>query len=153
MSFVLSIMIFLGLVFIAMLLGGEVSMYLDVPFLFVICVTSLAFGISATSRKTGKFAIKLLISEQDCSDTIAVKQAAHFLRVTGNTALLMGGLIAMIVLTATAQHLFQETMAKALQPGISLFCLAFLYASILKILCYVGEQRVANALITAEIKS
>jgi hypothetical protein len=150
MSFILSIIVFFAFILMAILLGGGVSMYVDFPFMLIITVTSIVFGITATSASDAKFALKLLVSEQNISSESQVIRAAQFLNVTGNTALFTGALTALIALLVTVQHIFHETMYVALKPGLSLLFLAMLYSSVIKVVCYVAEKRIVLAELTTK---
>lgn len=142
MGFLISTIIFIGLTLIAMWLGGEVSMYLDLPSLLITLPPAIAFGIAATSFQAMKNSLKLAMTEQVDMDGQSIKQALGFLRVTGNSAMLLGAFMTLLGLVAMANNIEPEVFATVFGPAFSVALLTLIYALAIKTLCYVAEQKI-----------
>lgn len=144
MAFIISMLIFIAVGIMAMVLSGEVGMFVNLPSLIVVVPPAIAFGLAVTSFESMKLSIKLCISEQSEIPRKNILLAVKFANVTGNTAVYMGVIFTLVGAIAIASNINTETFSKVFGPAFAVCVLTAFYAAILKTICYVAEQKIEN---------
>lgn len=142
MGFIISVLFFVGLTLMAILLGGEIAMYVNLPSLLITIPPAIAFGVAATSVQAMKDSLKLAMTEQPDVDKTQLKQAIGFLRVTGNSAMLLGTFMTLLGFVAMANNIEAEVFTEVFGPAFAIAILTLVYALALKLLCYIAEQKI-----------
>jgi len=136
--FIISVGLFLTLTLFAMALGGEISMFIDVPSMLLTLLPAALFTIGATSWKTCKLAIKTVMSGDMETNTQAISSLRVF-TLLGNSIMWLG--ILMTVLGWISMGAFMEDLS-VFGPAFAVSMLTVFYALIVKTLCYVAIQRI-----------
>lgn len=142
MAFIFSILVLVAVLVIAMMLGGELSMFFNLPSVMIIIPPALVFGISVTSFASMKMCIKLCVSEQPEVSEREVCLAMKFARVTGNSAIYMGIISIFIGAISMASNIKADVFHDIIGPATAVCLLGIFYASILKTVCYLAEQKI-----------
>ena len=142
MAFIISIFIFLAVTLMGMILGGRLEMFIDWPSLILVIPPALAFGIAASSVDAYKNSIRLpFVDQQDVQEKEALG-ACQFLRVTGNTAVLLGVFTTFIGWVAMASNIDAAEFSGVFGPAFAVSVLTLMYGIMMKILCYTAEQKI-----------
>ena len=142
MAFVVSILIFGAMTALAMILGAELKYYWDWASVFIVVPPALAFGIAATSFKSYKESLAMAFVDQTSVEKKDADGACRFLRVTGNTGVLLGIFTSMIGWVAMAAKIGVEEFTTVFGPAFAVSVLTILYGLMLKILCYTAENKI-----------
>lgn len=137
--FIFSILLFLGFTLMAMLLGGGISMYVDVQSLLIVFPPALAFAFAATSASDVSQAFAVLLSNDTSQSEQTYKSSQRVFSVLGNSGVVLGIFMTLIGWVAMGTNM----------DGLSYFGSAFaisiltlVYGIALKMLCYVAEQKI-----------
>ena len=145
MFFLFSIFIFVILSVLAAIIGGHIGLFINIPSLVLIIIPPFIFAIAATSIKAWILCLKLLLIDQDYSDQKKVKEASRFLKVYGNTSVILG---IFYTLFGAVQMLnsfeFPGTTSTVISRALSVCILTLLYGIAIKCILYVADQRLRN---------
>ena len=145
MFFIFSIFVFIVLTIMAALLGGYLSLFVNIPSLILVIIPSFIFAVAATSIKAWILGLKLLLIDQDYTEEKNVREASRFMKVFGNLSLILGIFYTFIgaiqILNGFAT---QETSANHILRASSICILTLLYGVAIKSVLYVAEQRLCN---------
>lgn len=145
MAFIISIFIFVIVTLMAMWMAGdELSIFIDVPSFIVTIPPAIAFGIAASSIQSMKLCVKLCISEQGNIEPTAIKSAIRFARVTGNSVMYLSAIFTLVGAVAIASNVKAEVFGEVFGPAFAVCVLVLFYGFMLKLLCYVAEQRIMH---------
>lgn len=144
MAFIISMLVFVAVGLMAMVMSGELSMFVNLPSLIVVVPPAIAFGVAVTSFESMKLSIKLCISEQPDIPDKQVRLAMKFISVTGNSAVLMGIIFTLVGAIAIASNVNADTFSKVFGPALAVCVLTAFYAAIIKAVCYVAEQKIVT---------
>ncbi len=136
--FVLSLLIFIGFTVMAMVLAGSFTMFVDVPSALIVFPGALAFTIAATSWQDFKTAFRHLFTEGDTETTLELKVSERIFNILGNVSLWLGGAMTVIGWVAIGSNLDDVSFFGV---AFAVSILTFLYALLVKIVCYVSEQK------------
>lgn len=142
MAFVVSILIFIAISGFAMVLGGGIYLFVDVPSLVIVLPPAIAFGIAASSVKAAKDSLTLAFVDQLEVDAKAAGNACGFLQITGNTALYLGAFTTLIGWVSMAANIKAEEFSTMIGPAFAVSLLTMVYALMVKLLCYTAGQKI-----------
>ena len=142
MAFIASIVFFIATVLMTFSLAGEFTMFIDVPSILLTFPGAIFFGLACTSWESCKLGIKLSISEQEGISTQDYQKAKDFFKITGNTAMHLGWLMTLLGWVAIGSNTEPEEFSRLIGPAFAVSMLTLVYAIILKVICYVAEQRI-----------
>lgn len=142
MAFIISLLLFIAVSLMAMVMSGEISMFVNLPSLIVVVPPAIAFGLAVTSLGSMKLSIKLCISEQSETSQRDIRLAVKFVNVTGNSAVLMGIIFTLVGAVAIASNVNTDTFSKVIGPAFAVCVLSAFYAAIIKAICYFMEQKI-----------
>lgn len=147
--FVLGILAFLATVLMAFMLSGELWMFANLPSFFMVVPPAILFAVSVTSKQTCLRAIQLIFDEEVQPDLTELNAAKHVFSVMGNASVWLGALGTVIGWVAISTNIEPETFKDVIGNAFAVSLLTALYAFIVKILCYVGEQKIQHRIILA----
>lgn len=142
-----SIAIFVGFTIMGMMMSGGVTMFIDVPSLMITLPATVAFTIAATSWPRCKQAIAHFVSQSEdfaAEDLIISKQVFSMF---GNINLWVGAAMTLLGWVAIGSNLDDPS---SFGPAFAVSVLTLLYAMLIKIVCYVAEQKLQYKLNLAE---
>jgi len=137
--FIVSIILFLGLTYMAMDIAGGVSMYVDIPSVLLIFPPAIAFACAATSINQVKSALSVLMVADASKQPQVYRSCKRVFSVLGNAGILLGVLMTLIGWVAIGAMADDVSM---IGPAFSVSILTLVYGLALKILCYVAEQKI-----------
>lgn len=141
MMFLLSLVVFSGLTIMALILGGGVDMFIDIPSALLVFIPSVLFAVAATSSKALTNGINALLNEEAQFDQQRLKDAQLSFKVLGQTAVLTGLFSSLIGAVAIGSNLEAEDFSAAFGPAFAVCILTLTYGFGLKTICYVAEQK------------
>lgn len=144
MAFIFSVLIFIAITYLAMWMGGEINIYVNAPSFIITIPPAIAFGIAASSLQSMKLCLKLCISEQSRLEKTAINGALRFVKVTGNSGVYLGVIYTLVGAVAMASNIEAEVFNEVFGPAFAVCILTLFYSLMLKLLCYVAEQRIIH---------
>jgi hypothetical protein len=140
--FIFSFITFVALTLWAMWLGGEISMFWDLPSFLLVIPPAIFFAVGATSASELKFALSLLIDDEKIPSAHQVKITTRLFSVMGNSALLLGVLMTTLGWVSMGSYITSENMQSIFGSSFSVSILTSMYAICFKILCYIADQKI-----------
>jgi len=137
--FMFSILLFLGLTFMAMFLAGGVSMYIDVTCLLIVFPPAFAFTYASTSVHGVTQAFVILFSNDTSQNEQAYKSSQRVFSVLGNSGAVLGVFMTLIGWVAMGSNLDDISYFGS---AFAVSILTLVYGLALKMLCYVAEQKI-----------
>lgn len=144
--FVISLLVFVAMTLMAFLLSGDLYMFYNFPSLLIVLPPALLFALAATSKKAFRQGFQLMFDDQVELSRAELLSAKRMFITFGNVALLCGGFGVVIGAIAIASNMEPEAFAKVIGPALSVCLLTLLYALIIKIPCYLAEQKILHKL-------
>ena len=136
--FIFSILLFLGLTFMAMALGGGTGMYIDIASVLVVFPPAIAFTYASTSAHDVKIAFTTLFSGDTSQKEQDYRTSRRVFSVLGNSGLLLGLFMTFIGWVAMGSNM--KDMSH-FGTAFAVSILTLIYGIALKMLCYVAEQK------------
>lgn len=144
MMFLLSLAVFVGVTFMAMLLGGELSMFVNWPSAVIVLPVSVAFAIATTSIEDFKRAFSIAISDGHEWTEKQYRSAEHVFDMIGNSAVMMGWFGVLLGAIAMASHITKDSFADVFGPATAVCLLTIFYGYAIKIVCFTATQRIKH---------
>ena len=142
MAFAISLLIFIGVTLLAMILGGRMGMFMDLPSLIIVIPPAIAFGIGASSIQSYLNSVKFTFIDQLEVNKQDALNACRFLKVTGTTALYLGFFTTIIGWVSMANNIEENEFLRVIGPAFAVSILTIMYGLILKLICYTSEQKI-----------
>lgn len=146
LMFVLSLLVLVVIVGIAFLMSGDLGMFINIPSLIIVLPIALTFSIAATSKQALLNGFKVLLDDQHTLDKRQLMASKRAFVTLGNTAMLCGYLGVVIGLIAMASNIEPEVFKKVFGPAAAVCLLTMLYALLIKLPCYLSEQKIQHKL-------
>ena len=137
--FAFSVLLFLGLILFAMILGGDVGMFVNIPSILIVFPPAIAFTYAATSGEAVKQAFAFVLSGKTGEEEQAYTLSRRVFTVLGNTSVWLGFFMTLIGWVAMASNMKDM---KAFGPAFAVSILTLMYAVGFKVICYVAEQKI-----------
>ncbi len=136
--FLISVVFFGSLTFLAMYLGGGVGAFMDLPSFIITLPPALLFTLAVTSKASFGQAFNIVLSGH--ADSLKqVRTSLMVFSVLGNTSLWIGALMTVVGWIAIGSQLTDiEVFGRAFAISI----LTMFYALVIKLICYVACQRI-----------
>lgn len=150
LMFILGLLTFLATLLMAIMFSGEVDIFIDVPSILVVYPPAILLTFGICSAQTCKTALRLLFDNELIMDITELKAAKHVYTILGNSSLWLGGMGVLIGAVAIGVNMEVDVMDKVLGPAIAVCLLTALYGVILKVFCYIGEQKIQHLIIQKE---
>jgi chemotaxis protein MotA len=144
--FIFSFIVFIALTLWAMWLGGEISLFWNLPSFLLVIPPAILFAVGATSSGELKMTFTLLFDDGKTPSAHQAKISCRFLSVLGNSALLLGLLMTTLGLVSMGSYINAENIRTHLGASFGVALLTSIYAIFLKILCYISEQKIQHKL-------
>ena len=145
MFFLFSIIVFIALSIMAALMGGATYRFINIPSAILVFISPFIFAVAATSVKAWTLSLKLLLIDQDYPDHKKVKEASTFLKVYGNTSLILGIFYTLFgAIQMLESFEFPGTTGTVIARASSVCILTLLYGIAIKCIFYVADQRICN---------
>lgn len=144
--FLLSLLIFLIVVVMAFLLAGDYAMFVNVPSLIIVIPPAVIFAAAATSFKALKDGLSVMTNDHVTLGKVELLTSKRAYITLGNTAMLTGWLGVVIGIVAIASNVEPEVFKDVIGPATAVCMLTLLYALLLKVPCYLIEQKLLNEL-------
>lgn len=151
--FAVSIILFISVVVMAFFMSGELSMFINVPSLIVVVPTAIFFSVAATSKQAMINGMKIMLDDQLTLTQPELLSSQLGYKTLGTSAILSGWLGVIIGLVAIASSIKPEIFKDAIGPASAVCLLTILYAYLLKIPCYLVEQKIQNKLVQLNLDS
>lgn len=136
--FLFSLAVFVGVVIMAMFMGGEITDYINVPSLIIVVPPAIIFAKSVASTLTIKEALVITFGFKPTADINTLKEAHRIIDVLGNSAMWMGWIGVVLGAVAMGANIEKEVFADVIGPATAVCLLTLLYAMLIKAVCYVG---------------
>jgi flagellar motor component MotA len=133
-----------------MILGGDLSMFANLPSLLVVIPPAIFATLAATSKQARSNAWSLLFSEAIELDTSKLKAAKQVFTILGNMSMLMGFIGVVINAVAMASNIEPETFSGVFGSAFAVCLLTLFYALLIKALCYAAEAKIQSKIIEQE---
>lgn len=145
MFFLLSVLVFVGLSILAGLAGTGLRLIINIPSLIGVVVPSFFFAVTATSLRSWRTCLKLLLFNPDCAEKREVSECSRFLRVFGNMCVVMGFYFSLLgVMQLLTGMDFESAGTGVVYNAASVALLALFYGIGIKSIFYVADQRLQN---------
>ncbi|WP_444997871.1 hypothetical protein [Aliikangiella sp. IMCC44359] len=135
----MSIVLFLGLTGMAMILAGSLSMYVDIASLLIIFPPAIAFTYASTSVKGVTKAFTILFTNDTNQSEQIYGLSKRVFTVLGNSGVILGIFMTLIGWVAIGANISD---VREIGPAFGVSILTLLYGVVLKLLCYIAEQKV-----------
>lgn len=140
--FILSLIVFISMMIFGMEVSTGLSAFIDGPSALLVFPPAILFSISVTSWHEFTFAIGCVISDRRDFNKGELFQSKRVFAVLGNTAMWCGVITTLIGWVAIASNISPEEFSSVIGPAFAVSLLTLYYGAILKLLCYVAEQRI-----------
>jgi chemotaxis protein MotA len=142
MMFILSILVFVGVVVMAMIMSGDVDSFINVPSFLIVVPPSVLITLACTSKQSQKNAFALLLSEDLSLDKIELSAAKHAFTTFGNMNMFMAWIAVIVGAIAMANSINGDNFTQAFGPSFAVCILGVFYGFLLKGLCYAAEAKI-----------
>ena len=142
--FILSIVVFIAMMVFGMVMGADVTAFIDVPSAMLVVPPAVFFAIAATSWQDFLFAFGCAASENTNYTERELNVSRRVFAVLGNSALWCGATTTLIGWVAMASNISSEAFANVFGPAFAVSVLTVYYAAIIKVISYVASERIAN---------
>lgn len=135
----ISLLVFIGFTLMGMWFSGGVDMFIDIPSVLIVIPAAVAFTIAATSWQRCTQAITHFVSQETDfaqQDLVISKQVFSMF---GNVTLWLGSAMTVLGWIAIGSNLDDPS---SFGPAFAVSVLTVLYAMLIKIVCYVAEQKI-----------
>jgi chemotaxis protein MotA len=145
--FILSLIVFMSMMVFGMVLGADVTAFIDVPSAMLVFPPAIFFAIAATSWQEFTFAFGCVVSDERSFSERELVQSKRVFSVLGNSALWCGGITTLIGWVAMASNISAQEFSSVIGPAFAVSILTFYYGAIVKLICYVAAQRIESKLL------
>jgi chemotaxis protein MotA len=142
--FLISIFSIIAIVLMTFWLGGELSMYFDVPSILIVCLPAILVSLMAVGKETFMSSFKLLLNTHLLNEIEETDEHVKTFEVMGKTAMLMGWFGIVTGAIAIASNIKAEMFASVFGPAFAVMCLTLLYSLMMKTFCYVAVLRLSR---------
>jgi chemotaxis protein MotA len=146
--FLFAATVFAAFIFIAMIMSGEVSMFLNVPSLLIVIPPAVFFTLASSSSQSVKHALNVMLSERLDFEKIELVTAKQVFKTFGNMNMLMGWIGVIIGAIAMASNIESEVFSQVFSPAFAVCLLTLFYALLIKALCYAAEAKIQFKIIS-----
>lgn len=128
--------------------GGSIYAFIQAPALILTIISPLFFAIAATSGRAFLLSWELVFRHQMQAKPKEVEHACIFLRVFGYTSMfqgVIGAIMGIIAAMASAGGFTLDIVSAELLHHIGACFISLLWGVVLRMLCYVAEQRIRSS--------
>jgi hypothetical protein len=140
--FLLGMIVFVSMIAMAMILSGEIMMFVDIPSFLIVVPPAFMLTLASSSKLSRSHAIKILFSESVNLNKAELNSAKQIFTTFGNLSMLMGGIGVIIGAISMASNIEPETLSKVFGSAFAICVLTLFYALLIKALCYAAEAKI-----------
>ena len=140
--FILSLVVFVGLVCMIMIQARDVLMFANLPSLLIVFPPAFFIMLSSTSKQSRSNALSVLFNDGIILNKSELNAAKHVCTVFGNISMLMGWIGFVIGAVVMSSNIEPEEFSEVFGPAFSVCILTILYAFLIKALCYAAEAKI-----------
>jgi hypothetical protein len=140
--FLLGIMVFVGMTLMAMVMSGEIMMFVNVPSFLILVPPALILTCASSSKQSRSHAFRVLFSEDLNLSREELNAAKQLFTTFGNMNMLMGCIGVVIGAIAIASNVEAKVLSQVFGPAFAVCVLPLLYALLIKTLCYGAEAKI-----------
>lgn len=140
--FLLGMIVFVAATAMAMVMGGEIAMFINLPSLIIVIPPALMLTLASTSKQSRIHAMQLLFNEETDLNSTELSAAKQVFTLFGNMNLFMGWIGVVIGAVAMASNIEPETFNQVFGPAFAVCLLTLFYALIIKALCYAAAAKI-----------
>jgi len=140
--FLLGIIVFVGMTLMAMVMSGEIMMFVNVPSFLIVVPPALILTFASSEKQSRSNAFRLLFRENLHLNKAELNSAKHIFTTFGNMNMLMGWIGVIIGAIAMASNIESEVFSHTFGPAFAVCVLTLLYALLIKALCYAAEAKI-----------
>ncbi|WP_339719386.1 hypothetical protein [uncultured Paraglaciecola sp.] len=140
--FLLGMIVFVFTTAMAMMMSGEIMMFVNVPSLIIVFPPALFLTFASTSKQSRSHALALLFSKGLGLNYGELSAAKLVFKNFGNLNLLMGWIGVVIGAIAMAANIELETFSQGFGPAFAVCMLTLFYALLMKVICYAAEAKI-----------
>jgi len=140
--FLLGIIVFISMIALAMIMSGEIMMFVNVPSILVVVPPALMLTLASSSKQSRCHAIKLLFSEGLELNSAQLHAAKQVFTTFGNMNMLMGSIGVIIGAIAMGSTINSENISHLFGSAFAVCVLTLFYALLIKTLCYAAEAKI-----------
>ena len=140
--FLLGMIVFVLMIAMAMILSGEIMMFVDIPSFLIVVPPAFMLTLASSSRQSRNHAVKLLFSEGIKLNSAELNAAKQVFTTFGNLNMLMGCIGVIIGAISMASNIEPEQLSKVFGSAFAICVLTLFYALLIKALCYAAEAKI-----------
>jgi hypothetical protein len=140
--FLLGMIVFVSMIAMAMILSGEIMMFVDIPSFLIVVPPAFMLTLASSSKQSRSHAIKLMLSENLDLGKAELHAAKQVFTTFGNMNMLMGWIGVIIGTIAMASTINGENISQLFGSAFAVCVLTLFYALLIKALCYAAEAKI-----------
>lgn len=140
--FLFGIIVFVCMTLMAMMMSGEISMFVDIPSFLIVVPPALILTFACSSKQSLSHAFTLLFSEDLHLTRAQLSAAKHIFTTFGNMNMLLGWIGVIIGAIAIGSTINGDNISLVFGPAFAVCVLTLLYALLIKALCYAAEAKI-----------
>lgn len=145
--FLLGIVVFLGTTLMAMVMSGEIMMFVNVPSLLIVLPPALIITFASSDKQSRSNACRLLFSDDLHLNSGELNAAKQVFITFGNMNVFMGWIGVTIGIVAMGNMIDGDNMSQIFGPAFAVCTLTIFYALLIKALCYAAEAKIQSQVI------
>lgn len=139
--FFIGLFMLIAVTFSAMLLSGDLSVFIDAPSAIWVLLLTISFMFAATSVKQVKQAFIILINNNKTHEESQYQQAKRVFTILGSSAAFGGLFLSVLGWVALANHL---DALDAFGASFSIAALPLCYGIFLKLVAYLAAEKIQS---------
>lgn len=139
--FFIGLFMLIAVTFSAMLLSGDISVFIDAPSAIWVLLLTISFMFAATSVQQVKQAFIILINNDKTREESQYQQAKRVFTIMGTTAVFGGLFLSVLGWVALANHL---DALEVFGTGFSIAALPLCYGIFLKLVAYLAAEKIQS---------
>jgi flagellar motor component MotA len=140
--FLLGTIVFIGMIAMAMMISGEIMMFVNLPSLLIVVPPALILTLGSTSKQSRSHAVKLLFNDGLRLNSAELNAAKHVFTTFGNLNMLMGFIGIIVGAIAMGNTLNNDNISQLFGSAFAVCILTLCYALLIKALCYAAEAKI-----------
>ncbi|GEM_PF-3215536 len=134
----------IAIMLMALVLGGDYGMYVNIPSVIIVLIPSILAGAVYAEKGTFLSHFSLLINNNALKTLQQRQRYAKMFEIIGQTAMIMAWFGVVAGLVAISGNTTKDTFADVILPAFSVCILTLLYGLMLKALCHFAKIRILS---------
>ena len=145
LMFIISSLIVTVIIIMTFWLGGEFSIYINLPSLLIVAVPAILAPFIIAGKASVGNAFKMLVDSTLLNDCDTPSRYVEVFDVISKTAMLMGWFGIVSGAIAIASNVEAGSFTTVIGPAFAVLCITLLYALIIKMFCYLAKLRILSS--------